>query len=192
MVKSIRRFLFLPKMKLPDARRLLKKALVIQKEPWRLKNLLNIQVIPMTYGSFAALWMTKCDVFKIIRLFQQPPSIGVSEIQEQALFSYAHKNPADIVGIRFATKVTPTATFACQNVGASLLAISAISNFPFSHRPRHKHRGITSLIKSKWTKMTTRLEKKPLLMYLSFATDVAEKFSYANRSKPQLKEIPNS
>ncbi|MDA0349091.1 MAG: hypothetical protein O3C43_18870 [Verrucomicrobia bacterium] len=44
-------------------------------------------------------------------------SIGVSEIQEQALFSFARKNPADIVGIRFATKVTPTTTFACQNVG---------------------------------------------------------------------------
>ena len=63
-------------------------------------------------------------------------NIVVSEIQEQAVFSYARKNPADILGIRFATKVTPTATFACQNVGASLLAISKISTFPFSHRPR--------------------------------------------------------
>ncbi|MDA0347069.1 MAG: hypothetical protein O3C43_08310 [Verrucomicrobia bacterium] len=62
-------------------------------------------------------------------------TIRVSEIQEQALFSFARKNPADIVGIPFATKVTPTATFACQNVGASLLAISAIPNFPFSHPP---------------------------------------------------------
>ncbi|MDA0348933.1 MAG: hypothetical protein O3C43_21680 [Verrucomicrobia bacterium] len=70
-------------------------------------------------------------------------STWVSEIQEQALFSFARKNPADIVGIRFATKVTPTATFAYQNVGASLyslslskwLAISAIST-PSLHRDR--------------------------------------------------------
>ncbi|MDA0345841.1 MAG: hypothetical protein O3C43_01115 [Verrucomicrobia bacterium] len=72
-------------------------------------------------------------------------SIWVSEIEEQALFTFARKNPADMFGIRLATKVTPTDTFACQNVGASLLAISAISNFPISHRPRGKTTGDNKL-----------------------------------------------